>query len=490
MPIEHKDSIFSRRFNIPSIQSKGAARWNNEWEKVLRTLSASEDVFPFLSRCWTRDKCEPSELAHDAQLLKDKLCKDQEIIAGFWEEGTEWQFVTGWLLLAEAERKRHLLKGLEDACGHASWGHDGRALCPEITLTLMLRQGGRAFTDFFTDYGKGKKDVGEDNVYFLPSEWWDKAVDRSKPLSDEDEFTFRILTIQRNEFITQFLMHSGLSVLHDFTYGSPGMTPAINMMKADGIFARGMSETLSGMRSKPLIRCENCAKSSEEIGANAKFMVCSCCNSKLNLAVHYCSAACQKADWRNHKKHCGKKKVLKNVKGTAHDPFWNVPDFPDHLRPTESSANGTVNISSVGFGTAHPSRPHTPALQRQVSLLNADKRADYYLFDESDQPVRVVFPDIWMKMVFRTNRADAMFGARLDGLPAMAEHLIKIMEQKPRFSRAMILDQFTREYGEDMVTKVAEWEGLGVANGYEPGVTFLETMSRNLAINETFINEP
>lgn len=100
---------------------------------------------------------------------------------------------------------RHLLKGLESPCGDASWGHDWRALCPEIILTHMLRQGGKVFSDFFTDYGQGKKDAGEGNVYFLPSEWWEKAVDKSKPLSGEDEFKFKMLTIQRNEFIGESL---------------------------------------------------------------------------------------------------------------------------------------------------------------------------------------------------------------------------------------------------------------------------------------------
>jgi hypothetical protein len=127
------------------------------------------------------------------------------MLAGVYEEGTEWQFVTGRLLIDEAERKRQLLKGLEAACGDAIWGHDGRALCPGITLAFMLRQGGKSFSDFFTDYCQGEMDAGEDNVYFLPSEWWNKAVDRPKPLSDKHESTFRTLAIQRNEFISKFL---------------------------------------------------------------------------------------------------------------------------------------------------------------------------------------------------------------------------------------------------------------------------------------------
>ena len=38
-------SLFALKFNIPSIKSD-SLRWNKEWDKVLHTLSASEDVYP------------------------------------------------------------------------------------------------------------------------------------------------------------------------------------------------------------------------------------------------------------------------------------------------------------------------------------------------------------------------------------------------------------------------------------------------------------
>jgi hypothetical protein len=110
-----------------------------------------------------------------------------------------------WTILDEAERKRHLMKGLQDACDRGSWGQDGRALCPEITLGPMLMQRGKGFTDFFRHYVNGKKGVGEDDVYFLPSEWWQKAVDMSEPLPEAVELTYKLLSIQRNEFIGKSL---------------------------------------------------------------------------------------------------------------------------------------------------------------------------------------------------------------------------------------------------------------------------------------------
>ena len=65
----------------------------------------------------------------------------------------------------------------------------------------MQKEKGKAFIDFITAYCRGKNDVGEENMYHLPSEWWEKVVDASKPSPQEVEIMIQILTIQRNEFI-------------------------------------------------------------------------------------------------------------------------------------------------------------------------------------------------------------------------------------------------------------------------------------------------
>jgi hypothetical protein len=83
-------------------------------------------------------------------------------------------------------------------------------------------------------------------------------------------------------------MHTAMSVLRDLSFGSPGMNPVTEMMKSDPLFASGISKTLADVRDKPIIRCENCTKTPEEIGSG-KFMVCSSCKSKLDFIIHYCS---------------------------------------------------------------------------------------------------------------------------------------------------------------------------------------------------------
>ena len=191
---------------------------------------------------------------------------------------------------------------------------------------------------------------------------------------------------------------------------------------------------------------------------------------------------CQKEDWRNHKTHCGKMRVSKKLPGTAQDPHWAYPDFPDHARHIPTTPDGTVFLNSIGFGTPNIQHKYSPALWRQVSLINADRDADYFLFDENDRPVRFVLYDPWMKMTFRDFRGEILSddeGHGNDMLSALAEHLIKAMAQKPGLSRERILAQLEREYGGDIATKVAEWEKLAAKNGMS-GSTFLEVQSRSM----------
>jgi len=99
-------------------------------------------------------------------------------------------------------------------------------------------------------------------------------------------------------------------------------------------------------------------------------------------------------------------------------------------------------------------RPHNAALQRQVSLLTADKSADYFLFDEEDHAIPFAIEDMFTKFAFRVIRSSVMFSAAQKGLEILVEYLIKIMEYKPGLSQEGILIQLSGEYGEDIAEKM------------------------------------
>jgi hypothetical protein len=191
--------------------------------------------------------------------------------------------------------------------------------------------------------------------------------------------------------------------------------------------------------------------------------------------------ACQKDDWRSYKQHCGKEKIAKKLHGTIHDVAWQYPDTSDSVRSlAESAQDGKVHVTSLGFGTPHPSNPHSPALQRQVALLEGDKDVDYVLFDDTDRAIRIMIDDIHLKLDFRLVRSEVMFAVNHpDGGPGiMAEYLIKVTTGNwPGLSRASILAQFEKEYGGDVAADVAMLETQRVELGYGPGKTFFEEKS-------------
>lgn len=201
-------SVWARKLELISFKDN-PWRWNKEWEKALHSLSSSKDVYPVMSQFYSKDLWNSTDFSQHCEHLKGRVCEVQNIVVKLWDNVQEGErFVTAWFLLDEGERKRHLLKGMEEACQRAPLSQDSRALCPEVTISSMASQRGRAFVDFISAYSQGKKDVGENSTYSHPSDWWEKAADEiPQSLSDElQEHTFTLLTLHRNDFICELMM--------------------------------------------------------------------------------------------------------------------------------------------------------------------------------------------------------------------------------------------------------------------------------------------
>ena len=196
-------SIWAQKFKITSIKSD-PWRWNKDWEKVLHSLS-SRDVYPMMGGMYLKASWDPADLTQHAEGLEERVGRFQStILVKVWDSMQESRhFVTAWPLLEEAERKRHLLNGMKEACQSAFLREDTRSLCPEITVSSMLIQRGQAFVHFIDAFTKGKKELGDATPYCFPSEWWDKTLD-DVPQSVLEKFvepTFTLLTLHRNYFI-------------------------------------------------------------------------------------------------------------------------------------------------------------------------------------------------------------------------------------------------------------------------------------------------
>lgn len=175
--------------------------------------------------------------------------------------------------------------------------------------------------------------------------------------------------------------------------------------------------------------------------------------------------------------------MSKQLKGTINDPFRGVPSgaMPDRLRAL-GKRNGGFRLSDVGFADPGFDKNHPPALKRQLSLLNGDTDADYFLFDNLDRPIRFRLPDSFLRMQFRLLRAE-LFAENLKakGFEAVAEYLIKAMQGHPGLGRERIMGQLRDEYGNGVDEKMRRWAELAVTNGMPPGQTFLEDLDAKMS---------
>jgi hypothetical protein len=205
---QERASVFSHKYNIPSMTGD-LVRWDKAWEKTLRTISPSEDVFPRLGCMWKRESFEGRRnvLEYMVDALYKRACAFQGIVVKMDNDLIEKDYVvTAWMLLDEPERRRHLLNGIRDACKDLPFHSDARALSPEITTTAMLKQNGRAFMDFARNTAKAIRETGPDQVYFHPCGWWRSAVNEPEPWSENTKFAFTQLTVQRNQFIGELVV--------------------------------------------------------------------------------------------------------------------------------------------------------------------------------------------------------------------------------------------------------------------------------------------
>src|ERR1700683_2092138 len=133
-PDDNDLSFWARKLNLTSFRADPWG-WNKEWEKALHTLSFSEDVYPVMSSLYAR--LDPTKLSGHFESVQRRVSNLQNVIGKVCDIEKE-DLATGWLFFSTGERKRHLLKGMDEACKHASLEQDSRALCPEITISAML----------------------------------------------------------------------------------------------------------------------------------------------------------------------------------------------------------------------------------------------------------------------------------------------------------------------------------------------------------------
>ncbi|KAG1907964.1 uncharacterized protein F5891DRAFT_938647 [Suillus fuscotomentosus] len=426
--------LLSKKFNITDVK-QDALKWDKEWEAAIASSTAA-DVLKEMSRflddsCFTPDAME--FFHQDLRSVQNNVAK---ILRNLFDEG---HFDTIWLLLNVAEKKRHINEGLKGACEAPTfWGQDCRALCPEVTVSNLLTQGGKAFVDFLARV----LELTESSLQpaFLPNPWWEQASNLAKSM-----LMFEVATINRNKFIGELL-----SIVSDITNRSGGMKGVLHVMEnTKGYVARAIAQVKTIFRDKPLVRCENCTKTPEEIGQGVRFMVCSVCKAKLNFEIHYCSH------------------------GTKGDSLWAFGDSDPTANMIrdfgKKEGRHLTSLRDIGVNPCKGKR--TPAADRQAEMLEADRNVDYFLFTASGEAVRFVIDDPGAKMIFRINRGWVMTKSSDTGLDAMGEYILKAMSGYPGLSRRIILKQLCEEHGAGTTKKIMGLEKKSREHGKS---TFIE----------------
>lgn len=465
------------KFGITDIK-EDALKWNKEWEAAIPSLTAA-DVMKEISQTLDDSHFTPMHMELFHKNLRGLQTHIADNLGKLLNDGPS-HFDTIWLLLNAAEQRKHILEGLKRASEELStiWGPDCRALCPEVTLSNFLSQGGKGFIDFLTHvveiFGSPITPAFLPNSWWerasnLPNPWWGQASDVSpqRQISQSTKLLFEVVTITRNQFIGRFVMSSTLSILSDIINRSEGMKDVLHLLENEkGHVVRCLAEIRTTFRDKPIIRCENCTKTPDDIGQDVRFMVCSACKTKLKFEVHYCSQSCQKEHWSVHKKACGKKKVTKGLSGTKGDSLWAFSDSNPcaNLMRNLPKKEGRFTLRDIGVNPCRGKR--SPAAERQAEMLEADKDVDYFLFTAKGERVRFVIDDLGAKMIFRVNRGVIMTQpSDTTGVNALAEYILKRMSNYPGLSRDIIIKQFCEEYGEDIAEKIVELEQVSQKRG-------------------------
>lgn len=210
-------SLWGESLNLTSLKAD-PKRWDQEWERVLDTLSAQK-AYTRMGRLFKKGIWDKPGMTLErlTGYFTEDACKMQGVVLEIWrKDGLGEHLVTAWALLEYSEHERHLLEGLKEASERCPFHQDIRSLCPEIRTSLLLARSGRAFTDFVETFVEGKEAVGDATIpYLFPSAWWNKAGDDmpESMLEEFDESSLTLLTLLRNDYIGRFLFYSGYDKL-------------------------------------------------------------------------------------------------------------------------------------------------------------------------------------------------------------------------------------------------------------------------------------
>ncbi|KAJ6592179.1 hypothetical protein DFH09DRAFT_1136815 [Mycena vulgaris] len=313
-----------------------------------------------------------------------------------------------WKTLTPAVREAHMLEGLFRTClRQPFYMPNTRMYTSDITLASMETDNGEGFLALLKKYVPDEASVMEGgSTSYLHPGWTKETIERLENAGHAAEVHSWIAL--RDNFLVSFLYNTISSVV--------GIS---RLIKSDGNESTPLHW---GTRV-----CEGCG---DREGNGGRFSVCKNCNENVSRKFFYCSKTCQKSDWPNHKKVCGKELtpgVVRNATCSTEAPSIEV-------------------FFLTQMGPARDGYTRSQALLRQMHFLEAVPFCSYVFFSPTG-PRRIKSPMFITHLVFRLAVQTAMATGDERCIAAILGMVPEFQDAPSGFA-----DQLIEEYGETRVS--------------------------------------
>ncbi|KAJ7225219.1 hypothetical protein B0H12DRAFT_1149311 [Mycena haematopus] len=433
-------------FPMPQDALRDPEKWNSDWDALLRREFALPGgphiVFRYVMMANTALGLQRA-LAQYPVLVTNTCAIQRNITEEALRYFSHRDLENRWMNAGADVRGKHILDAMVSLCSRARNLNEARSSCPELSLK-RLRADGKVFLDLL-------KSVMLEDASFIPTEpkfvshpGWDAWAAAQNRLNDSElkKISFAEILILRTKLICD--PRRAFVVQKEHKSGQKSQPPALPsplvelLGGKDAAKARFKDEKAS-MKARHSLRLNHCSYLSctktEAPDGSVKFSRCKQCFEAMQRQVLYCSATCQKADWKlRHKAVCGKPLDFETVSRSVENPV---------CAPTAATR---IGLPINGY-------KRSLALTAQVTALNLNPTVDYQLFDANNNPMNIDFgAGQYPQFAFRARRELAMTTGHRGCVALMAHYLCALLIAKGGPSKFrgitsnMIVAQLSREF--------------------------------------------
>lgn len=348
-------------------------------------------------------------MAVSLQNSQDELVKLQRDITVYIERRPA--FAEAWRKSGRARREDMILEGLVRACDAVADMEDRRVNCPESSLDFLQRANGQGFLDLF----EAMRDPGS-VPRLIPHKVFDATIgvgDQAKRTPGEKLYG-RYMAVTRNFFLAMMIWNTLLAFHGEKEqYRAVKTASGTQERKAEARlkkFDREMYEETLVDNEGAQWSCRACGLMADMLPEGKRLQSCARCKP-LGRTVKYCDRACQQADWKKHKKICGKEldaeSTLEALVGGL-DLSAPTPPVPRERDDSEPAVSGEAD-GSDDFPRPVAPFVHSRQLQHQIKLLRENPGIDYVVTQSGPKDdYGLVLPHPMGQMMFLVMRRRAM----------------------------------------------------------------------------------